>query len=501
MTRRPNIVFLQTDQHRWDALGCVNPVVKTPRLDALAARGIRYSQAICNNPMCVPSRYSMMTGLYSSQCGVRHNTQMCETDEQMPVATLAERLKAAGYETAGFGKTHWYCGIPDEYDAAKVPHTKPSLRGFEVRAESVMPKAGEYEPGATLMGIDDPEALEVMARENTGIRTGGENALGYMGLASPFPGERHPDGWLTCKALEYLKQRSRTDTQPFFLYLSLTKPHALLNVPAKYEAMYDINDIRLPDNPVPLDQLDDHYIQPRNVEEWRAWREDFSEEQQKRSILRYYAACTYVDDLFGQVLDQLEAMGELENSLIIFTSDHGDSLGDRYRFSKYSLYEASVRVPLIVSGCVVEAPQRGTVDGRCCGLIDVMPTLLGVAGMPADVRLAGYSLFAPPATVGGFAELHGSGYREVEKAPAVMWRTPEWKLILYLPGEFRQLDRRLDEFKGELYNLKDDPKEYRNLYQVPAHLQIREQMTRHLLLHMTIAWSRFPRPYSYTDLC
>jgi arylsulfatase A-like enzyme len=139
MNRKPNIILLQTDQHRWDALGCVNPVIKTPRLDALAARGVRFSQAICNNPMCVPSRYSMMTGLYSSQCGVRHNTQMCENDEQMPIATLAERLRAAGYATAGFGKTHWYCGIPDEHNPAKVPHAKPSLRGFDVRAESVMP--------------------------------------------------------------------------------------------------------------------------------------------------------------------------------------------------------------------------------------------------------------------------------------------------------------------------------------------------------------------------
>ncbi len=500
MNRKPNIILLQTDQHRWDALGCVNPVIKTPRLDALAARGVRFSQAICNNPMCVPSRYSMMTGLYSSQCGVRHNTQMCETDDQMPIATLAERLRAAGYATAGFGKTHWYCGIPDEHNPAKVPHAKPSLRGFDVRAEAVMPNPAENEPGAALMGLEDPEAMALLARENEGIRTGGENALGYMGLASSLPPERHTEGWLTGKALDYLDQRNPGDGKPFFLYLSFTKPHALLNVPAKYEAMYDIKDIKLPETPVPMGQLDDHYLQPRNVEEWRAWREDFSEEQQKRSLLRYYAACTFVDDLFGQVIDQLEAMGELENSLIVFTSDHGDSMGERYRFSKYSLYEASVRVPLIIAGAGVPVTQQGVVDERNCGLIDLLPTVLAATGQPADVRLSGYSLLAPPATLGGFSELHGSGYHETEKAPAVMWRTPEWKLILYLPGEFRQLDRRLDEFKGELYRLTDDPMECRNLYQAPACLGVREKMTRHLLLHMTIAWSRFPRPYSYTDL-
>lgn len=209
MSKRPNILFLQTDQHRWDGLGCVNPVIKTPRLDALAAKGVRFSQAICNNPLCVPSRYSMMTGLYSSQCGARHNTQMCETDEQMPIATLAERLLAAGYATAGFGKTHWYCGIPDEFDPAKAPATEPSLRGFQVRAESVNVNPAENEPGAALMGVEDPEAMAVIAKENEGIRTGGENALGYIGLASTLEPERHLDGWLTCKTLEYLETRKR----------------------------------------------------------------------------------------------------------------------------------------------------------------------------------------------------------------------------------------------------------------------------------------------------
>jgi len=494
--KRPNILFLQTDQHRWDALGCVNPVVKTPNLDALARRGIRFSQAICNNPMCVPSRYSMMTGLYSWQCGVRHNTQMCETDDQMVIATLAERLLAAGYATAGIGKTHWYCGVPEEHDPRKMPTKVASRRGFEVR----FPLPGEDEPGTELMGLEDPEATAMIAEENKGIRVGGENAPGYIGLTSSLPPERHIEGWLTGKALDYLGQRPARDNRPFFLYLSFSKPHALLNVSAKYEALYDLRDIQLPETPVPLERLDDHYIQPRNVAEWRAWRENYTVEERKRSILRYYAACSYVDDMFGRVIQKLDALGELDNTLIVFTSDHGESLGERYRFSKYSLYEASVRVPLILAGAGIPAERHETVDPRCCALIDLMPTLLATAGLPADVRLAGYNLLAPPATMGSFCELHGSGYHETEKAPAVMWRTPEWKLILYLPGEFRQLDARLNEYRGELYHLKDDPLECHNRYDDPACLKVRDQLTRHLLLHMTIAASRFPRPYSYTDI-
>ena len=499
MAKRPNILFLQTDQHRFDAMGCVNPVVKTPRLDALAEKGIRFSQAICNNPMCVPSRYSMMTGLYSSQCGVRHNTQMSRTDEEMQIETIAERLRDAGYVTSGFGKTHWYIGIPDEHDPAKVPTTETSIRGFQVRAQARSIEPVTNEKGALLWGEDDPEAVAIMAKENEGIRTGGENALGYMGLTSHLDPNRHREGWLTRHALDYLDKRGETD-EPMFLYLSFDFPHAALNVPEKYEAMYDINDIEIPETPVPLDQLDDHYIQPRNVEEWRAWREDFSEDEQKRSILRYYAACTFVDDMFGKVLDKLEEMDELDNTLIVFTSDHGEMMGERYRFSKYNFYEGSVRVPLIVAGAGVPEEKQGTLDERNCSLIDVVPTFLQAAGLPTDPRMAGYDLLDDPTTSGSFCELHGSGYHENEKAPAVMWRTPEYKLILYLPGEFIKLDSRLDEFKGELYDLKADPLEVNNLYYDEDFLAIREKLTRHLLLHMTIAWSRFPRPYSYTDL-
>lgn len=499
MRKKPNILFLQTDQHRWDALGCVNSVVKTPNLDALAERGVRFSQAVCNNPMCVPSRYSMMTGLYSSQCGVRHNTQMCERDEEMVISTLAERLLDAGYDTAGFGKTHWYCGIPDDYDSSKVPNTETSTRGFQVRAQARSIDPVTNEKGALIWEVDDPEAVKMMAKENEGIRTGGENALGYIGRTSSISPERQREGWLTRQTLEYLDNRGDND-KPFFLYLSFDFPHAALNVPAEYEAMYDIDDIELPEETEGLVSLSDHYMQPRNVEEWRKWREDFNEEERKMGVLRYYAACTYVDELFGRVISKLKDMGELDNTFIIFTFDHGEMLGERYRFSKYNFYESSVRVPLIMAGGGIPEDQRGTVDDRCCGLIDLVPTFLAVADLQVDERLAGYALLSPPAKSGSFSELHGSGYHETEKAPAVMWRTPEYKLILYLPGEFRELDSKLDEFKGELYNLQEDPSEYNNLYYDNNYLKIREKLTRCLLLHMTIAWSRFPRAYSYTDI-
>ena len=149
--KRKNIVFLMTDQHRHDALGVVNPMIKTPVLDKLAKRGTRYTQGICNCPMCVPSRYSLMTGLYPFQTGIRHNTNMCTNDEMMEAPTLAERLRDAGYKTGGFGKTHWYIG---KYFGKDV-EVEQSARGFDVRAIRASGDDGTDEDGAVYWGNMD----------------------------------------------------------------------------------------------------------------------------------------------------------------------------------------------------------------------------------------------------------------------------------------------------------------------------------------------------------
>jgi arylsulfatase A-like enzyme len=183
--KRPNILFLMTDQHRWDALGCVNPVVKTPNLDALAARGIRFTQSICNAPLCIPSRYSMMLGLYPSQCGVRHNTQMCPMEKDLPLPVLPQRLHDMGYQTAGFGKTHWYPGSEFTPD---IP-VQTSTRGFEVRAQTCPDDPKVTEPGAKRMVQDMPETFARLRAETAPFGGGGEDILGYIGCTSAVPAE------------------------------------------------------------------------------------------------------------------------------------------------------------------------------------------------------------------------------------------------------------------------------------------------------------------------
>jgi arylsulfatase len=476
--KRPNILFLMTDQHRHDGLGCANPRIRTPNLDVLAARGVRFTNAVCNVPMCVPSRYSMMTGYYGCQLGVKHNTQMFTRDDEFPVPTLPQRLCELGYQTAGFGKTHWYIGSRIMPDVA----ISGSKRGFGDRAIVDRSDPGNIEPGSLYQAEDEPEWHERLTAETRQGGPGGESVPGYIGQTSQIPVDHHREGWLTRHALRFL-DAGRDPDRPFFLYLSFDYPHPGFYVPAGFEDLYDIDDFA--DNPPP---------QPIPAGHGGAKLEDrwcnMTSEQRRRSRLRYAALCSYVDSLFGRVLDKLRQIGQLDNTFILFTSDHGEMLGDRGRVSKYCLYEGSVRVPMILAGAGVK--RCGAVDDRHAELVDVMPTLLQVAGADVPDSMPGLSLLSDRARGGSFAEMHGRGYEEYQKAPAVMYRTRDWKLIMSVPGHLGEVFGCYDAMRGELYNLRDDPLELNNLYEDARYAAVRHDLTAKLLMHVMCSLGKYP---------
>lgn len=480
MNKKPNILFLMSDQHRYDYLGSVNPIIKTPTLDALAAEGIRFSETVCNVPMCVPSRYSMMSGLYGCQIGVKHNAQMITNDANLPVKMMAQHLADAGYQTAGIGKTHWYIG------SAVMPNVKVSgsKRGFEIRAiqeKSIDPNKNEI--GSVYMGDEEPDWFEQVCQQTVKDGPGGESVNGYVGSTSLIPPEHHFEGWLTRQALFFFENQ-RDNVKPFFLFFSLDFPHVGLNVPKEFEDLYDINDFK--EEKMPISNFIGHRPTDRFAEIWQ----NMTPEQHSRSKLRYAALCTYVDHCFGQVINKLKEKGEFENTFILFTSDHGDMLGDRGRVSKYCLYEGSIRVPMIISGQGVA--KKGVVDPRPTELIDVVPTFLQVAGVEIPGYLPGISLLSDFIRSGSFAEMHGRGYEEYQRAPAIMWRTNTWKLILYMPGKLGEACHRYDQLNGELYSLVEDPLELNNRYADASCAQIREQLTAHALMHVMSSLGRYP---------
>lgn len=463
--KRPNIIFLMSDQQRWDCIGRLNPMVKTPALDSVAREGVVFDQAVCQGPMCVPSRYSMMLGLYPSQVGVLRNRHQL-SDAQLPCEPLPEILRKAGYQTAGFGKTHWGGG-------------GRSTRGFTTRFIG-QPSNVLYEEGAVMMGDKNPEGLARYQAETKDYGGGEENIAGYIGETSAVAEEDHRDGWVFRQCLDFLED-GVDKSKPLFLYLSFLKPHAGHNVPPGFEELYNIDEIPIPEQP-PVELAEPCHATGTNRESvYRPFWRKATKQQWRQMRLRYYANCSWIDSMFGRVLDKLKAKGLLDNSLVIYVSDHGEMLGERYyRFNKYCLFDSSVRVPIILGGTVVPASRRGKVDHRPAELVDVLPTLLKVAGLDVDSTKPGRDLLGPSTKQATFCELH-----EKQRTPSFMWRRGGYKLILTMNKPVGQSGYESDDIlSGELYDLKADPREWRNLYDDGKHMAVRRAMSKVLLQHI-----------------
>ena len=457
---RPNIIFLMDDQHRWDALGIVDPAVKTPYLDKLARNGIRYEDAVCQAPMCVPSRNSMMLGLYPNQVGILRNARGIP-DNKLPAMPLPELFRKAGYQTAGFGKTHWGLAC--------------STRGFETRYIAEC-----FEQGAVMMKDDAPEAKRRYDAEGRTMGGGEENNLGYLGFTSKLPEEEHRDGWVTGKCLDFIENGVDAE-RPLFLYLSFLKPHAGHNVPAGYEELYDTNAVQYAKQPPWEQDRSAHALGVNRRDMYIDYWSKATDEQWRLMTMRYRANCTWIDDMFGRALKALESKGILDNALIVYCSDHGEMLGERfYRFNKYCLYEASVRVPMILSGSALPAKLRGETDHRPAELVDLYPTLLKAAGIKIPSTSVGIDLLSNTKRKASFTALH-----ERKDEAAFMWRTHQHKLILIVRRKADASQYTASDIKGgEFYDLQNDPQEWNNLYDDTEQSNICRKMTEELLRHL-----------------
>jgi arylsulfatase A-like enzyme len=494
---RPNIVLFTTDQQRWDSWGLMNPEIQTPNLDRVFGRGLRFSNAVCQAPMCIPSRYSYMSGLYPWQVGSRLNAQTWQDPARMPVKLLAQHLRDGGYHTIGCGKTHYTMAAdPDR----RIPPAKPDNRGFARRATIGQPGHAEAGPDARFWGEEDPQASELfqqIEREGSApYPAGGEGLAGYRGSSWPFGVDRTREGFAVRCALEFLEE-ARSIAKPWFLNLSFDLPHAPFCTVAEFEELYADAPVTLPEAPPP--GIVEHWGTFENTRNFIDYWQGLDAEGKRGIIRKYHALCSMVDHLFGQLLDWLDRHGQLRDTWLVFASDHGESLGDRGRFSKYSLYEASVRVPLAISGPGIAPEAYGEV-GAPVELVDLLPTLLNLASVPVPAYLPGRDLLTGPRRSGSFAEMHGSGAELLQAAPAYMWRTPEWKLVLRLPGTVRGATDDNPEWHGELYHLQADPTELHNRYDDPACRQQRERMTLELLKQIALANARYPHPDSRPSL-
>ncbi len=431
MDQRPNILLVMSDQHNPHIVGCEgDSVVRTPRIDALAERGVRFASNYCPSPLCVPSRMSFLTSRYPSDQRVWSNS--CVLDSSIP--TFAHGLSVAGYETVLCGRMH-FIG-PDQ------------RHGFEKRLVGDLSPQHPGTPGPRML----PSLHGSTSQTRPAAIISGPGQTEYQVF----------DETVTDAACEFLKARS--DGRPLCMVVGFVLPHCPFVCPRHlYQEYYD--KVQLPSLP------DGHFdaVHPF-VHDYRRLRqiEDLTDEQVQSARAAYYGLITIVDGLVGQIVDVLAETALRDNTVVIYTSDHGDMAGEHGMWWKSNFYEGAGRVPLIVSwpGHFAE----GRTVRQVSSLLDVGPTLLDLAGAESLPSVRGRSLlrFLLPGKVDTadwpdetFAE-HYSGKSE---PPSRMIRSGPWKLIHYHGYEAPQL-----------FNLDDDPDELNDLGSDPQFADIRNRL-------------------------
>jgi arylsulfatase A-like enzyme len=467
---RPNILFIMTDQQRWDTVGANgNNIIKTPNLDRLAARGANFTHAFVASPVCVPSRISFFTGRYAHSHRNRVNYTPLDPSEVL----LQSRLKDAGYRTASVGKLHLFPPTPEEAQRT----------GFDiVELHDSASFTDRYSDYVKWRREHDPKATTVNYRAVAKDIAPGKNPF-RAAVDTPFT----DTAWTGERARHWLEELAK-GPQPFFLYVSFWKPHSPYEVAVPYDSMYDGVQI-----PIPESVTDDDLAAMPPPLRKQATRNGLQERPRDRvewAYRSYYGTISHVDDEIGRILETLEATGQAENTLIVFSSDHGDQLFEHHITDKNCFFEPSVRVPFMVS-----LPGRikpGQYD-QLLETVDLMPTLLEFAGLPEPRECQGRSFAAlvtdmgrtytphtevfseniiPEVITGGKLEMpfeKGKGVGGIRHPDAKMVRTERWKYCYYPEGY------------AELYDLQYDPGERHNLAGQPETHAIEEDLRTRIL--------------------
>ena len=367
--KKPNILLIMADQMRQDVLssGC-----GTPALDRLAENGTLFTGCVTPSPICAPARASMLLGCYPSRLGVLDNSPHI-VDADRP--NWVKALRDAGYSTSVFGKTHYYA-----YNGSY-----PDMRRMEGYLRQLGYDAADEVPGPRVCGrllshmtaLWAEKGLIEPYREDLKSRYGRDQAVVRPSI---IPFELHPDVYPARRAAEYL--RSYDEDRPFFMFLSFPGPHDPWDCPAEYRKRYPSCAAAKPLGPMHDVSPD----RPRGIFDEPLEYDPPSEEEVAEIRMDYAAHVRMIDDMIASVLDVLRERGMADDTVIAFTSDHGEMLGDFGRLYKGNFLRSAVSVPLILSGTGI---SRGT-DSRLCTLFDVGRTLAEIAG--ADVDDEGISL-------------------------------------------------------------------------------------------------------------
>ena len=507
---RPSFIVFTTDQHRWDLLGCAgHPALRTPNLDRLAARGVRFDRCHTNHPLCMPTRATWFTGQTTRGHGVRCNG--IPLDRSLPTMTGA--LCAAGYRTHSVGKVHLrpFGTLKDADPASLDPVDWPESGELWKRgrvAALPMPYYGlqsaDYigHHGTNAYGDyrtwllrqeSDADRLWREADDRTG--EGPETVW-----TSKLPEELHYCSYMAARAGDFLRDRAR-DGQPFFLWQSCPDPHPPYTCAPRWAEMYDPADMPLPTRREgELDDLPPHYrtlYEHGGKSAGRFAPCTVPDEQVRRVRAMVCAMVGQIDHMVGSVLDEAERLGLLDNTVVVFMADHGNMLGDHWMFNMPPCHlDGATRVPSIWS--LPGAFREGAVSDALVSHLDFAPTVLDLAGVPIPEG-------ETPATPECEAQLPpwpGHSLRPVltGEAEAVQDAVIIENDEDYQGDRLRTLvtqDAYLTVYPGrpygELFHLREDPAQLHNLWDDPARRGLRLEMQARLLEKLALTDSRLPR--------
>jgi len=428
VTGRPNVLLIMADDLNNDLGTYGHPLVKTPNLDRLAARGVRFDRAYNQFPLCSPSRVSLLTGLRPDTTRV-HDLQTDFRKVLPDVVTLPQLFKRNGYVAARVGKIYHY-GNPGQIGT------------------SGLDDPASWDVVVNPRGIDKDEEAQLT---NFTPARGLGSALAYY--ASPAPDAEHTDGKVATETIALLEKNK---DRPFFIGAGFYRPHCPFIAPRKYFDLYPIDRIRAPAS----SRESSAQVPPAawftNPPHWGV-----TEAGQRESIRAYYASISFLDANVGRILDALDRLGLADHTIVVFVSDHGYHLGERGQWMKQTLFERSARAPLIVAAPGVSA--KGRSSSRVVEFLDLYPTLADLARLSAP------------------SDRHGRSLTPLLKDPQAAWNHPAWTQVRRGGGEtaFMGYSVRTEKWRytewdngmrgTELYNEIDDPNEMHNLAADPKH--------------------------------
>ena len=456
MAKKPSIIFIFPDQHRADVMGCSgDPVAQTPNLDKLASEGIRFERCNTNSPLCMPARTCIITGQYVGEHGVWDNN--FSANEKGP--SHVRNIRDAGYTTAVLGKTHLY--------THGKGHTEDSKQilldwGYTDIHELTGPLASavmgsEYTDYLAELGLLDIHRNYI--KENGRVL---RDVNPWYYPVCPLPTEAHLDSYTGREAVKWIK--SYDGERPFYYQICFPGPHDPYDAPAEYRERYKLEDMPLgmvdpPDEP--MSPLVSRFV---NLYKNRIHIQDWTLEQRQHFRQGYYGKVTLIDYWVGEIMKALKERKLLDNTWVVYTSDHGDNLGERGLVQKMVFFNQDQLIPLIIR------PPSGVKGWKSQALtdqFDIVATLLEIAGATPPVHPHGISLVPKI--------LAGQKSPRAHKGKEAVF-TELYGFSTVLTDKYKMSIEANSLKIVELYDMESDPKELRNLVNEPSLEAIRKQL-------------------------